>query len=870
MLPIIDVLGSADGPLGNTDLNQAVAEHMGLGESTVGVLHDPNNSDQPEAFYRMAWARTYLKKVGLLDNQVRGQWALTERAQGADQIDPDELVRQVRTGVTADALSADVPDHVADELLELYQTFLADGKSPTGAALEACYHRFRERFGPAALRQLEGDNLLNNVHGRGTKDSLVYWLEFKDDHDFPNMFGGIGGGSALKFGIYQNSESGDWMTGAPTSQRRLSSNDALTLVRTQRDQLVAGGEFLQGMVELGESIDYADLQEGITQVAPDLADTAWGHKYFSLIAPTLLDDFHALRFQRHHLIRLHKVPAEGRYENARFFAGIAQQLSIPITHLTALLGRRHGMPHGYWRVGTSLGETGQSEWPRMRDGGFAAVGWDGTGTLEAVERNQAGKDYIRRLIEEHHPSTASAVTKASNQLYQFSKVADSGDTVVAMHGSTVFGIGEITGPYFHDPEDGPFPHRRPVTWRAIEEWKLPTQEAMRTTFARLGKYSTNLIEVERRLAMPDAKTGRPSNDRVSPRHLTGLLMRIEDALHRKGQVILYGPPGTGKTYWAEAAIRELASRSWFSNAHDQITSSQKAELEAGGGIERCCFHPAYGYEDFLVGYRPVERDGTLIYEITDGVFTKLCRRAASQPHRHFFLLIDEINRGDIPRIFGELLGSLEKDKRGTPVTVPLFEDRLVVPPNVFLVGTMNTADRSVALLDAALRRRFAFIELMPDTTVLEGANVGGLPLGPWLSELNRRIVEHAGRDARNLQIGHSYLLHDGVPVRDVKRFAELLRDDILPLLQEYCYEDFGALEKILGGTIVLRDIQRFNDALFEPSGLQDLIVALLSAFDKITATPAAASADTSPDADEDYAEEDYAEEADDTLDVDEA
>src|SRR5215203_6742640 len=118
------------------------------------------------------------------------------------------------------------------------------------------------------------------------------------------------------------------------------------------------------------------------------------------------------------------------------------------------------------------------------------------------------------------------------------------------------------------------------------------------------------------------------------------------------------------------------------------------------------------------------------------------RQISGAARAEFLLIIDEINRGDIPRIFGELLTVLEKDKRGHPVTLPLSRAPFRVPDNVYLIGTMNTADRSIALLDTALRRRFGFIELMPDSSVLGDAVVTGIPVGLWLDALNRRICEH--------------------------------------------------------------------------------------------------------------------------------
>jgi 5-methylcytosine-specific restriction protein B len=161
------------------------------------------------------------------------------------------------------------------------------------------------------------------------------------------------------------------------------------------------------------------------------------------------------------------------------------------------------------------------------------------------------------------------------------------------------------------------------------------------------------------------------------------------------------------------------------------------------------------------------------------------------------LVVDEINRGDLPRILGELITVIELDKRDRSITLPVSGSPFVVPTNIFMIGTMNTADRSVSLLDTALQRRFKFIELMPDSTLLGGRKVGGLLIGAWLDAVNVRLRRHLKRDARNLQIGHAYLMPPQ-PITSVAEFARVLRDDIIPLLEEYCYDDFGMLRDILG------------------------------------------------------------------------
>lgn len=216
------------------------------------------------------------------------------------------------------------------------------------------------------------------------------------------------------------------------------------------------------------------------------------------------------------------------------------------------------------------------------------------------------------------------------------------------------------------------------------------------------------------------------------------------------------------------------------------------------------------------------------------------------------MIVDEINRGDIPRIFGELLTTLEKDKRGKRIVLPVSQEIFSVPRNVFIVGTMNTADRSISLLDAALRRRFGFVELMPDASVLKDTLVAKIPLKAWLDALNAGIREHVGRDARNLQIGHSYLMHGGAPLKDIATLKRAIRDDIIPLLEEYCYEDYSTLGKILGAQIVDLKSERIRHELFDDGQDDALVQALLAPFADIsTSSEAIHSEESQASVDED-------------------
>ena len=751
-------------------------------------------------------------------------------------------------------------ERIARELTDLHQKLTAEGRVFSNAQLDGFTATFRRRFGPEVLAGLDGETLLNTMHEHGaTNESLVYWLEFKNDEEFPTRrFGSIGGGSALKFGLYKRRETGAWMTGAPSNQRELTIDEAIDIARRHRDQLLAGVELLERMPRLADDAAYARLQADMSREAPDVSGSAWGHKYFSLLFPDVLDDFHVASYQHFHLVKILQVPPEGggRYLCAGRFIAAAHQLGLRPVQLTTLLNERDGEPHTYWRVGTTDGTRPRMWWPGMRDGGHVAVGWPDIGDLSHLAYDRASKESLRASIDEAYPNTPQAIGHVTKQLFFFvTKIAE-GDLVLAADGLTTLGIGRVTGPYQHEPGSD-CPHRRPVEWLSVEEW-APQREGLQTTVYQLQKHPT-LVEIERHLLDPKPLPPPPPVDRRGsiPR-LPGIPGRIQSVLDRKRQVILYGPPGTGKTYWARRAALDLAAHAAFGASFDQLPEADRAAVtgdarDRAGLVRMCAFHPAYGYEDFLEGYRPVTQAGRPAFERRDGLFKRLCDDARSDPDRRYFLVVDEINRGDIPRIFGELLTVLERDKRGRPILLPLSAAPFSVPDNVYLIGTMNTADRSIALLDTALRRRFGFVELLPDSRVLGAAVVRDIPLGPWLDALNRRICEHVGRDARNLQVGHAYLMEGDGPVRDLARLARIVQDDIVPLLEEYCYEDYEALERILGRQLVDRAGQRVRHELFDPARRDELVSALLAPAPDLATSTSATEAE--PDAPEDEADE---------------
>ncbi|MCY3826530.1 MAG: AAA family ATPase [Candidatus Dadabacteria bacterium] len=231
-------------------------------------------------------------------------------------------------------------------------------------------------------------------------------------------------------------------------------------------------------------------------------------------------------------------------------------------------------------------------------------------------------------------------------------------------------------------------------------------------------------------------------------------------------------------------------------------------------FEFVTFHQAYSYEDFVEGIRPKsDKDGNVKYGVVPGVFKRICQKAKVDPKQQYAIFIDEINRGNIASIFGELITLLETDKRvtygedGSPksgmmLTLPYSGEKFGVPANLDVYGTMNTADRSIALLDTALRRRFQFEELMPDSGVIEGSSDGRIKddkggeidLRKLLEAINSRIRFLLSRD---MTIGHSYLIR----VRNFDQLKDVLLSRIIPLLQEYFYDDWHKIQ------LVFRDVK---------------------------------------------------------------
>ena len=425
-------------------------------------------------------------------------------------------------------------------------------------------------------------------------------------------------------------------------------------------------------------------------------------------------------------------------------------------------------------------------WEDFLKHGIAAIGWDSLGDLrEYATRDDIHSELIKNGAGDN-PWNQSLAT------WEFAHKMKIGDIVLAKRGRNgILGWGEVTGNYVHDSDRSEYLNTRSVTWHPCQtpiELKRPITTKALTIFTPYKDWLRNIF------ALVDA--AQPPIDHPHPFGIADALSelfieetqlsRILDSISIRKNLILQGPPGVGKTYIS----RRIA---WCLTGYRDAPS-----------IEMVQFHQSYAYEDFVQGWRPTESGG---FTLRNGVFFEFCKRAEQHPDVRFVFIIDEINRGNLSRIFGELLMLIEADKRGPDhaiaLTYSVLGKRFSVPANVYLLGLMNTADRSLAIVDYALRRRFAFETLTPAYRTgkfreyLLEADVDRRLVDRIqnnLDEVNSRIRDNKDLGA-GFAIGHSYFVPD--TTADEAWYSTVIETQIAPLMREYWFDHPEKAEELV-------------------------------------------------------------------------
>ncbi len=432
--------------------------------------------------------------------------------------------------------------------------------------------------------------------------------------------------------------------------------------------------------------------------------------------------------------------------------------------------RQRKQKEEYWKI--APGRNGEL-WDAFLKGGYASVGWPKLGDVSGLSQADIQQSQAEIQVDDNRYTK-----KAAYMVYLLSKIKQ-GTILVANDGTRgVLGIGRVTAPYYYEAGQAD-PHRLSVDWFDTSRRKL-SRPRWRRTVIRLYEEDYKAIMAapvldggEKPKAKGSAETA-PLYTVDSFSSETGFtssqIRNWLQILKRKQQIILQGPPGTGKTFVAERLARHIVS-------------------ETTGFWEAVQFHPAYSYEDFIQGIHPTLENGHLTYRLQEGRFLNFCRRAKLAGTNPCVLIIDEINRANLARVFGELMYLLEYRDQSIPLAAGGVAFQ--VPDNVFIIGTMNTADRSIARMDHAMRRRFSFVRLDPDYEVLK-KKLKSVDLHPdGLVDLLKLV--NSAIDDPNYWLGISYFVKSGekLPLH----LKDIWTGEIEPYLEEYFFDE---VQKVAG------------------------------------------------------------------------
>ena len=501
----------------------------------------------------------------------------------------------------------------------------------------------------------------------------------------------------------------------------------------------------------------------------------------------------------------------------------------------------------YWLVHPG---SGGGDWENQKQAGLVGIHYYTMDLSKFTTQNkQLSKPKIQKRMQEIRQEQGEDPDPQSGMdadFGQFSKIfsARPKDKIVAIgDNSTLLGIGNATGKYQFRTDISRNCHTVPVDWYDVNSRQIPQQDFRRAikelsvkdyvnimssqTTSQSSHYQEfiNILDKKKQLLFYGPPgTGKTytakklSEEMIKNNSSTSTLtfraaaikilseenasMHYEEITRRALEKNLIQTKGETPEFTllkemsydiqkngASSIFKKVSKGNYSLNPDVELDEELKETgVQKRQFIRNVTFHQSYSYEEFIEGIKPHSIDGKVVYTIEPGIFRIICDEAAADPNNKYVLVIDEINRGDISKIFGELITLIEKDKRETyDLQLAYSKDNFTIPENIYIIGTLNTADRSLIQIDAALRRRFAFCELMPKPEILK-QTIEGISLRQLLEEINKRIIE-AG--LREKQVGHTYLM-------DVQKLDDLqfvFANEIIPLLQDYFFDDYKKLEE---------------------------------------------------------------------------
>lgn len=654
---------------------------------------------------------------------------------------------------------------------------------------DTLHENFINHFGIEHLKSLSGKELLTSLfyNDKGNKLNLCYVLEM--DKDMREIFGSIAGGAAYKFGLFFHKKTQSWTCGSPAKPVKLTENEAIQKAEEIRNDLVAGAEIISSFGPLNSTADYEQLYKQLEHISG--INTVWRMKYYQMLFPILFAPFYGQDIQLDVLHFLNQTPSEIPFIRMGQIALFSKKCNIPgivFGHIwgrstnhnnksndsetNTLSDKKHKLH--YWMY-TVFDDT---SWMECQQKEIMVLGMDDIGDYSQYD----SKESLRQELISTYDNSTSRKNQAL-MAWNFANKLAINDVVFAKRSNTLVGKGIVTGDYIFDDSRQEYKNIRTVKWLQISEWEHPGKSVAKrlTDITPYTDYIEKLITIFTPDELDDVDT-QPEVDYPeysSADFLSDVYMSEQDyetlvnVLKMKKNIILQGAPGIGKTFTA----KRLAYSIIGAKNPDRVQMIQ--------------FHQSYSYEDFIEGYRPTENGFT----IKKGSFYKFCKLAEDDDENDYFFIIDEINRGNLSKIFGELFMLIEKDKRGIELQLLYSDENFSVPPNVYIIGMMNTADRSLAMLDYALRRRFSFFTMKP------GFNTIGFQtyqdslksdafkkLISCIKQLNSKIAADISL-GEGFCIGHSYFCGLTAKTATVQTLTSIIEYELIPLLKEYWFDE---------------------------------------------------------------------------------